>query len=245
MKTRLIKKAFSSVITWLVISVMAAILFSCDENITTEWEQGVYECFSFREGQKAPIGYNYFPPKFNIDNTGFYVWEFKVTANASGLYAFETADSLDWLKGYVISDDNRRFDKNNKAIGWRSRNGKTFDFTWYANHDYEIIFPNEQTDVLRDIKPGQPVFMSVTYWIDEKRVDSWIWKEGSERTQTEIDKGNAIFKRFDNIPYVADIFWLVDPWFGGTLPPPNDMDDALCIDARLILRNGTYSLKIK
>jgi hypothetical protein len=241
------KNVFRSALFWMWMSFLALIFFGCDPKPDPiDYQSGVYECFSFREGQHAPKGYDYFPPKFRIQNTSFYAWEFKVTANASALYAFETADSLDWLKGYVISDDGRRFDKNNKAIGWRSRNGKTFDFTWYANHDYQIIFPDENRDVLRDIKPGQPVFMSVTYGMDERRVDTWIWKEGFDRSQESIDSGHAVFKRFDNIPYDPNIFWLVDPWFGGTFPAPNDMEDGLCIDAALKLTNsGTYSLKIR
>jgi hypothetical protein len=233
------EKYFSSAITWLAISVMVSIFFSCDDRPShPDYERGVYQCFDFKEGQKRSVPYAWPAPKFNIDNANFYAWEFRVIANASALYRFETADSLDWLKGYVISDDRRRYDKNNKAIAWRSSQaGTTFDFAWYANHNYEKILPDEETEVLRYIKPGQAVFFSATYDIERKRVDCWVWKEGTDRDT------QGIFKRFENVPYVADIFWLASPWFGGTLPPPYDMEEALCIDARLILPNGSLTIQ--
>jgi hypothetical protein len=214
------------------------LFFSCDDKPADNWEDGVYQCFDFKEGQNRSVPYDWPAPKFNIDNANFYAWEFRVIANASALYSFETTDSLDWLKGYVISDDRRRYDKNNKAIAWRSSQaGTTFDFAWYANHNYEKILPDEETEVLRYIKPGQAVFFSATYDIERKRVDCWVWKEGTDRDT------QGIFKRFENVPYVADIFWLASPWFGGTLPPPYDMEEALCIDARLILPNGSLTIQ--
>jgi hypothetical protein len=158
------------------------LFFSCDDKPADNWEDGVYQCFDFKEGQNRSVPYDWPAPKFNIDNANFYAWEFRVIANASALYSFETTDSLDWLKGYVISDDRRRYDKNNKAIVWRSSQaGTTFDFAWYANHNYEKILPDEETEVLRYIKPGQAVFFSATYDIERKRIDCWVWKEGTDR----------------------------------------------------------------
>lgn len=225
-------------INFLSLILLFFLFASCDDEPVDNWEKGVYQCFDFKEGNKKSVPYAWPAPKFNIDGANFYAWEFKVTANASALYSFETADSLDWLKGYVISDDGRRYDKNNKAIAWRSSQGGTnFNFAWYANHNYEKILPDEETDVLRHIKPAQAVLFLATYDIEKKRVDCWVWKEGTDRDT------QGIFKRFENVPYVADIFWLASPWFGGNLPPPYDMEEALCIDARLILPNGSLTIQ--
>lgn len=231
---------FSSRILSLLL-VFAFAFSSCKKESSTDWENGVYKCFDFAEGVRAGDPYTYPAPKFNVDGTNFYAWEFLVVANESALYRFENEDSLDWLKGYVLSDDHKRFDKNSKSIAWRSRNGETFDFAWYANSNYENLLPDEQTEVLRDVQPGSGVYYSIVFDIEKKSAVTWVWENGYDRSQQSIDEGKAVFKQYD-IDYVSDIFWLASPWFGGTSAPPYDMRRAICIDARIIINNGTVKV---
>jgi hypothetical protein len=216
-------------------SIFAALMLlftACDPQPGPEdYEEGVSECFSWNEGNHSPRGYNLLPPKFRIEGTRFYGWEFRVRFQPSGLYFLNSQDSLDWNKGYVLSDDNLRANKSMLSPAWRSRDGETFDAAWYGNQDFQKVLPDEGRDVLRGIKPGREIVYRVVYDLQNKAATAWIYYGNQS-------PGDGIVRIF-NLVYEPNIFWLFDPWFGGTSKAPRDLRPAFCVDALLFLgENG-------
>ena len=219
--------------------LMVFSFFSCEpKNNVRTWEEGVTECYNWRAGKHFPAGYDYTPPKFKIQGTGFYSWLFEVVFDEGALYQLPDQDSLDWNKLYVVSDDNRRYNKNMVAGAWRSVDGQSIQMAPYANKDFALVLPVErpepgqQVEIYKYIQPGDTMYVRQTYDIKNQRAHVWIYKN------SQVAEAGT-YKQFD-LPYDPNMFWLASPYFGGTSPAPQDM--GVCITATLKLNQGSVEI---
>lgn len=114
-------------------------------------------------------------------------------------------EQLDWNKSTGLSfsplwDSHR----NTMMLGWRYNLEKdVFEFTYYAHRNNKEVAKSDNLAI--KAKVNEPVKM----WIDKDRVHI-----------TNLITGDSLMTQIDNFRTSK---WArsINPWFGGTLPPPS------------------------